>query len=86
VVTFIATSEAYHFAMEAIFGWSGDSGSVSIIEAARYTMVRAVSTERAISASIHCIPWNEARGLPNCTRSLAYLIEASSAPWAIPRA
>ena len=40
----------------------------------------------AISAILKRIAWKSEIERPNCLRSLAYLIESSSAPWANPMA
>ena len=40
----------------------------------------------AMSASMNWMPWNEAIGWPNCCRSFAYPVAASSAAWPMPTA
>jgi hypothetical protein len=40
----------------------------SIVRAAVWTSWRAASICVAMSANIHCTPWNELTGCPNCCR------------------
>ena len=81
--TSLATSEAKSFAMAASgpkFSW------LSSARAARQVISRAASILVCISAILNWVFWKELMGLPNCLRSLPYLMASFSAPWAMPTA
>ena len=50
------------------------------LNAVEAALRRAASIWVAMSATIHCRPWNLSRVLPNCTRSFMYWIALSRAP------
>ena len=81
VVTCMAISEALHLAMAAS---RENSIPWSFIQQARCTRRRAPSTFMAISAIMAWTISKEAIGLPNCTRTLAYSLQARKAASAMP--
>ena len=83
VVTSMATSAAYSFALAASTEYTF---CVAFAIAALYTSNCAASTFVAISASWNWVFWNCAMDLPNCFLSFTYATVVSSAPSAIPSA
>src|SRR5208337_4149227 len=79
----MATSEAYILAMAASF-----SKCIWLLSryAARRISSSAASMRVAMSAILNWMAWNSEMGLPNCTRSLEYLIDSSRQHLAMPRA
>ena len=63
MVTRIAASEAFIFAIAASLVSRGSSSSTAV--AAWNVSARAAATSASMSASLNCTPWWASSGLPN---------------------